>query len=104
MSVIVTSVFLKVATMLAMPTEIFLDPFALKIFLAFGSSASKSVAVGAAAGTLSAERGFSPSGPPGFRGDSGGLGARASAGLSGLESAAGAAFSGRVSFFGAGVL
>src|SRR5258708_2078679 len=42
-----TWVLLKVARIFAIPVEIFFEPFALMIFLAFGSSASNSPAVGA---------------------------------------------------------
>src|SRR2546426_14227 len=48
MSVILTSVLLKVARMLATPLMIFLEPLALMIFLPARSSASNSAAVGAA--------------------------------------------------------
>src|SRR5881394_3857563 len=48
MSVIVTCVLLNVARMCATPVEMFLACLALMIFLALGSSANSSAAVGAA--------------------------------------------------------
>src|SRR5262245_15377915 len=79
MSVMATWVLLKVARILATPTAMFLDPFALMIFLALGSSPRSSAAVGAAAATGAA---FAASA------------AGAAAGLSGPSPAGFAAFSG----------
>src|SRR5207244_731425 len=103
MSVIVTCVLLNVAKMLAMPTEMFLAPLALTIFLPAKSSANNSAAVGAepATGTMPSAAGF------GASATAAGAPAAAGAFLPLVSSAAFAGFSaaapsGLPSFFGAG--
>src|SRR6202167_2390870 len=103
MSVIVTLVLLNVARILAMPTEMFLEPLALMIFLALASSASNSAAVGAdgaattAPGTAAADAshsGFQRAGAAFLAGLAAASGAAASAAAAGLPSFLGADFFG----------
>src|ERR1017187_4471119 len=116
MSVMLTSVLLKVARMLATPLTMFLEPLALTIFLPARSSASNSAAVGAATAATgaapSAGLGASAAGPaPSATGAAPFFGALAgaaspsglAAGLSGDLAAAASGFvPGLPSFFGAG--
>src|SRR6185437_2791246 len=100
MSVIVTCVLLNVARMFAMPTEIFLAPLALTIFLPAKSSASNSAAVGAEPATGAAPSAGLAAGASAAPAAAGAFFALvSSAALAGFSAAAP---SGLPSFFGAG--